>query len=147
MAPLIIVFGTTDIANHQPAFPGQAAVYRNSCPKYGYASYSTGKLERSLVMGADVYVCTVLPLFRPEDDWWRALIPAERVFKPNLDARGRPDQTFDHFVNGPWRNFLDHLGRPWPTGVDDALDWRETLDGSDGLLYGGRLAGHTGAAA
>jgi hypothetical protein len=143
---MIIVFGTTDINSEKPAYPGQAPVYVNACPKHGYAVWSTGKLEAALATGHDVYVCTVIPIFRPEDAWWRTLVPADRIYRPLPDACGPREAAFNHFVNDPWRRFLADIGRPWPKGVDDAIEWRTSLDGSDGLLYGGRLGGVGGAA-
>ena len=143
---MIVVFGTTAIVSEHPMYPGQPPVYENRCLIHGYRSWSSGKLERALGEGHDVYVCTVLPLFRPEDAWWRALVPPDRIYRPVSDARGKPEEAFDHFVNDPWRRFLADIGRSWPRGVDDAIEWRETLDGSDGLLYGGRLAGFAGSA-
>ena len=139
---MIVVFGTTAIVSELPMFPGQRPVYENACAVYGYKAWSSGRFERALADGSDVYVVTVLPLFRPEDAWWRALVPPERIYRPVADARGSAEEAFDHFVNDPWRRFLADIGRPWPDGVTDALEWRETLDGSDGLLYGGRLAGY-----
>jgi|GEM_PF-2565798 len=142
----IVVFGTTDIMSEEPAYEGQSPIYVHACPNYGYKLWSSGKLERALGEGYDVYVVSVIPLFRPEDAWWRELVPAERVYRPVTDACGEPDRAFDHFINAPWRRFLADIGRPWPRGVDDAIVWRESLDGSDGLLYGGRLAGFAGSA-
>jgi len=144
----IIVFGTTAIVAHEPAYEGQAPVYVNRCPHHGYEAWSTGKLERALAMEADVYVCTVLPRFRPEDAWWRELVPAERIYKPVTDARGTMAQAFDHFINAPWRRLLRDLGKPWPANAKDALEWRLTLDGSrraHGILYGGHLQGAVSA--
>ena len=146
MKRLITVFGTTAMIAEAPVFPGQPPIYERGCPKHGYKAWSSGKLELALATGHDVYVVTVVPIFRPEDAWWRALVPPERVYRPVGDARGTPDQAFEHFINDPWRRFLSDIGRPWPDGVDDAIEWRETLDGSDGLLYGGRLAGYAGSA-
>ncbi|MEK7545900.1 MAG: hypothetical protein AAB554_02370 [Patescibacteria group bacterium] len=143
---LIVVFGTTAIISERPAYPGQTPVYAQECPKHGYRLWSTGKLERAIGEGRAVFVCTVIPIFRPEDDWWRALVAADRIYRPVGDARGSAEQVFDHFINDPWRRFLADIGRPWPEGVDDALAWRETLDGSDGLLYGGHLVGFAGSA-
>lgn len=143
---MIVVFGTTAIVSERPMYPGQPPVYENPCPTHGRMAWSTGKLERALAMGHDVYVCTVLPLFRPEDAWWRKLIAPDRIYRPVGDARGKLEETFDHFINDPWRRFLTDIGRALPAGVDDALEWRETLDGSDGLLYGGHLSGFAGAA-
>lgn len=146
MQHLIVVFGTTAIVSERPVFPGQGPVYENGCPKHGYKAYSTGKLETALAAGYEVYVCTVIPLFRPEDAWWRRLVPPERIYRPITDATGEAEQVFDHFINDPWRRFLEDIGRAWPEGIDDAIEWRETLDGSDGLLYGGRLQGYSGSA-
>ncbi|HJV32880.1 MAG TPA: hypothetical protein VJ694_02530 [Patescibacteria group bacterium] len=143
---LIVVFGTTDIMSEDPAYDGQEPIYVNACPQHGYKLWSSGKLERALGEGHDVYVVTVVPLFRPEDAWWRELVPAERIYRPVTDARGEPSQAYDHFINGPWKRFLADIGRPWPKGVEDAIAWRSSLDGSDGLLYGGRLAGFAGSA-
>jgi len=147
MERLIVAFGTTTIMSSEPLFPGQPPVYTNDCPEQGYSCYSTGKLEAALAEGHDVYVVTILPLPRPEDAWWRDLVPPERIYSPVLDARGEPEQTFDHFVNGPWRRFLTDLGRRWPEDVKDALIFRETLDGSNGILYGGRIQGYSGISA
>lgn len=143
---IIVVFGTTAILSETPMFDGQPSVYEHGCPKHGYKVWSSGKLERAIALRHDIYVCTVMPLFRPEDDWWRALVPPERIYRPITDARGTTDQMFEHFINEPWRRFLTDIGRAWPEGVDDAIEWRETLDGSDGLLYGGHLAGFAGSA-
>lgn len=143
---LIVVFGTTDIMSEDPAYDGQEPIYANACSAHGYRLWSSGKLERASGEGHSIYVVTVVPLFRPEDAWWRGLVPADRIYRPVADARGERHQAFDHFINGPWRRFLADIGRVLPAGVEDALLWRETLDGSDGLLYGGRLAGFAGSA-
>ena len=146
MGSLIVVFGTTDILSEKPVFPGQEPIYVNDCPRHGYRLWSHGKLERAVEQGHEVYVVTVIPIFRPEDAWWRELVPPDRIYRPVTDAHGSPDQAFEHFINAPWKRFLADIGRPWPEGVKDAIEWRRTLDGSDGLLYGGRLAGFGGVA-
>jgi len=146
MERLIVAFGTTAIMSGDPLFDGQPPVYRHTCPEHGYDCYSTGKLEAALAEGHDVYVVTIIPLPRPEDAWWRARVPPERIYSPVLDARGTREQIYDHFINDPWRRFLADIGRPWPKGVD-AFTWRETLDGSNGILYGGRIQGYSGIAA
>ncbi len=143
---MIVVFGTTAILSERPSYPDQAPIYENRCARHGYKVWSTGKLERALAEGHEVYVCTVIPLFRPEDAWWRALVPPDRIYRPRTDARGTRQEAFDHFINEPWRRFLADIGRDWPPGVGDAIVWRETLDGSSGLLYGGHLIGFAGAA-
>lgn len=146
MTRLIVVFGTTTIVSHRPVFSGQEPVYEDPDPRYGYQAWSTGKLENALASGHDVYVCTVIPRFRPEDAWWRLYVPPERIYAPAADARGTVDQIKEHFIEGPWRRFLADIGRPWPEGIDDILRWRESLDGSGGVLYGGHLAGFAGSA-
>ena len=143
---MLAVFGTTAIVSETPMYGGQQPVYENGCPRHGYKIWSSGRLERAIGEGYDVYVVTVIPLFRPEDEWWRELVPADHIYRPVTDARGTAEQVFDHFINDPWRRFLADIGRAWPKGVVDAIAWRETLDGSDGLLYGGRLAGFAGSA-
>jgi hypothetical protein len=143
----IVVFGTTAMMSGDPAYPGQEPIYRNTCPQHGYDVYSTGKFEAALALGHDVYVVTVIPLFRPEDAWWREMLPAERIYRPVTDARGLLSQIYDHFINAPWKRFYRDMGRAWPEGVKDAFTWRESLDGSNGILYGGRIQGHSGIAA
>ncbi len=138
----IIVFGTSDICVEDPVFPGQRAIHEEGRERW----YSTGRLERALTMGIEICVCSVRPAFGPHDAWWQKHVPPERVFAPKLDVRMSGDDFKDRVLFEPWRRFFAHAGLEWPDDGRDGLDVRRDLDGSQGVLHGGRLSGFSGAA-
>jgi hypothetical protein len=142
---MIVVFGTTHIMSTKPVVRGQQPDYERMSVARQERYYSTGRLEEALELGHDAYVCTVVPVLGPEHGWWRKLVPDDRIFMPDvLNKPMSPEQMHDASLIDPWRRFFQAIGRVWPEHVTDPLEFRETLDGSDGLLCGGRLRGFAG---
>jgi hypothetical protein len=142
----IIVFGTSDLSRATRAHVGQKPVYQEVWRRQMLRWYSTGRLEQALTLGSEICVCTVRPIFGKHDDWWRALVPPERVFAPQISS-GMTQASFrEALLFEPWRRFFAYAGLAWPNDGRDGLDVRGDLDGSLGVLYGGRLSGFSGAA-
>ncbi len=138
----VAIFGTRHILADSPLFAGQEPAFRETHRGRALAWYSTGKLEEALAKGLKVYVVSIRPAFGPQDDWWRALVPAERTFNtPGIfaaAAAGDPMET----AFEPWRRVYGLLGLPWPEGrfqdFDDPAVWLASHYGvKDGSLFAG----------
>lgn len=138
----IIVLGTSDLARETPAFAGQSPVYEQVWRRRLWRWYSTGRLEQALRIGCEVCVCSVRPVFGPQDAWWRELVRADRTFAPRWKgASGQ--QLSERLLYEPWKRFFRHAGLRWPDDGRDGIDVRRGLDGRFGVLYGGYLQGFT----
>lgn len=138
----IAVFGTTAIMSDMPVFKGQQPVHSEIWRRKYYASYSTGRLERALDLGLEVWVCSIRPAFGPQDGWWRKLVPAERVLGTDLSVMDVGRNGMAGLLE-PWKRLYERFGLLWG-GFTDPFDARDALDGSRGVIYGGYLQGFVG---
>lgn len=135
----IAVFGTTAIATERPVYKGQRPMHQEVWRRKLYLTYSTGRLERALDLGMEVWICSIRPAFGDQDRWWLALVPPERVLCTDpsmmMDARNGLARLLE-----PWKRLYERFGLPWG-GFADPFAARDALDGSRGVIYGGYLQG------
>ena len=138
----VAVFGTRHILADSPVFEGQESVYQEYFDGRLLAWYSTGKLEEALALKMEVYVVSIRPAFGPQDAWWRALVPSERVFNSKRIFAGLMSDDPMAAVFEPWRELFALLGLPWPEGqfkdFDDPAVWLATHYAvKDGSMFAG----------
>jgi len=126
----VAVFGTRHILTESPVFEGQEPVYQEYFRGELLAWYSTGKLEEALSYKFDIFVVSIRPAFGPQDDWWRALIPPEKVFNAKRVFAALMSGDPMEAVFEPWRELFRWLDLTWPEGefkdFDDPATWLAT---------------------
>lgn len=107
----------------------------------GRPVYSTGKLERALVVGHRVLVPTTRSVLLPHDQWWVKLVGRGNVFLADSPVEKANYST-------GWRKAMNSLGYEWPTcrqvGLGNStlpLSWGQMQDmlGNYGILDGCKL--------
>ena len=138
-----VIFGTRDICVEEPLFDGQLPVYQEISGGEMLRWYSTGKLEQAIAAGCTAYVVSIRPAFGPHDEWWRALVPPDRVFvNAGMMAAftGAPAvaKVFD-----AWRRFYARFGLRWSDAFSDLDDPRTHAVEKLGFVDGSAFAGHS----
>ncbi len=140
---MVAVFGTRHILTESPVFSGQLPMHVEFIEGREFSWYSTGKLEEALAGNYDVYVVSIRPAFGPQDDWWRALIPPDRIFNARRILFSLLSDDPMEAVFEPWRALYAILGATWPEGefkdFDDPATW---LAANHGVRDGSLFAGH-----
>ncbi len=117
MKPKRIVFGTNQLMADKPTHDGQKPAFRgiidNDAPVF-VERWSTGRLERALASGMEVFVCSLKPSLGPHDEWWRKLVPPENVFLyDELNGGTLHVSEIGRKAYLPWRRLFARLGIPW----------------------------------
>ncbi|MFA5947332.1 MAG: hypothetical protein WC813_04950 [Patescibacteria group bacterium] len=77
----------------------------------GLGNYqSTGRLERAIAEGYEVFITTTRTKLVEIDDWWRKLVPDDHIFLANPQG----EDLAEHLASG-WKKCIAALGLTWPT--------------------------------
>ncbi len=94
--------------------PGEIQDYDPSKTKFS----SRGALERALEDGFTIYVVSNRDALTHQDNWWRALIPPERVF--HIDQQAELNSGLN--LNAPWKKLYEALRLTYPRQINAGKD-------------------------
>jgi hypothetical protein len=71
---------------------------------------STGRLERAIAEGYEVFIASSRTKLVETDDWWAKLVPADHIFLADELENDLAD-----YLSSSWKKCLAALGITWPT--------------------------------
>ncbi|HWQ99511.1 MAG TPA: hypothetical protein VN397_01535 [Candidatus Methylomirabilis sp.] len=137
----IAVFTLSDLCGFTPRFRNQSRIAVCGAHGPNTSLYSTGKLERALYEGCDVWVILSRHEFHSSDDWFRCMLPLDRVRKMNDRSSNLIEPWFE--VTLELRSMLTKQAQG--NGYDlIRIDWVDDLKvflGSYGVEFGDAFNG------